>query len=201
MTDPHDNPYASPSLESSTIPASEVSEDAVWIRQKYIGVETTIRAIGGLLFVACLPPAVVALGGIRDALGYGDIQHSNLTNVIILFTSIALLAIGLFMLAIGLRRFHPLARIPGAVTMAVMLAATLFLGWRWWFFTGTIAAVEIYVFYILIGKQGQFIFSKEYVTVRRHTPHIKYRASGLASLMLIVVFVLLAIGMFVPAIP
>lgn len=200
MTDPQDNPYASPSIDSSAVPASTVSEDAVWIRQKNIGAETTIRAIGGLLFVASLPPALMALGGILDASRRDGILHSRQTSLIILLFSIAI-ATGLFMLAIGLRRFQPWARIPGAVTMAMMLAATLYLGWRWWFFTGTIAAVEIYVFYLLICKQGLFLFSQEYAAVRSQTPHIKYRASGLASLMLIVVFVLLAIGMFVPAIP
>jgi hypothetical protein len=53
-----------------------------------------------------------------------------------------------------------------------------------------------YILYLVFSQKGKTVFSDEYQAVIQQTPHIKYRTSIIIWILLGLVALLLAIGLF-----
>jgi hypothetical protein len=161
------NPYA-PTLE--TAPA--LDDDSV--RRCYLDHESAIKLIGNLYLFFAFTFVTVGLYELfilttnPVALGPGS------GSMVIVITSV-FLSIGLLLgwSGYGLRRFRRWARIT-----SVGLATIGLLGIP----VGTVIAG--YFLYLLLSKNGQFVFSDDYQGVIARTPHIKQKVSAVVWLVL-----------------
>jgi hypothetical protein len=167
------NPFEVTLLEH---PASVAAEgDFEYIRQKYLGHETSVRSLAlifGLLGV------FVSLWLLAVFIGFlaNGVQYRQFPDAVefLIFVIIGGLATFLFAVASGLRRLKPWSRIAGAV---ISFFGLLF------FPIGTIA--NGYFLYLLLSKKGSMVFSDHYQNVISATPGMKYKTSRAAWIVLV----------------
>jgi len=133
------------------------------IRKAHINHEASVRSIGALYFLGGLG---MLMSGIISLFA-GDVL---LVVVAVLFVTIGA---GLLWLAWGLHKLRRWARIPTGIVSGLGLLG---------FPLGTI--INGYILYLVFSQKGATVFSEEYKQVIAETPHIKYRTSIVAWIVL-----------------
>jgi hypothetical protein len=163
--EPAFNPYAAPQSNLTNTAPTEVEV----ARRLLLKHEASVKSIGSLYL---LGGAVILFSG-----------FASLTLPISEWYIPAIL-IGLgcleIWLALGLRRLKRAVRIPTMILSGLGLIG---------FPIGTI--ISAYILYLLGSQKGVQVFSDEYAQVIAATPHIKYRSSILAVILIIIFAVLI----------
>jgi hypothetical protein len=207
--DPVDNPYAAPEAPIGEAPAGPADDlaEAEAIRRRYLGHETNVRSLGSLHYVG----AVVMLLGVAilgaSFVSWGTTGRGGRGAAAVMAVY---LVMGLLNLALGvcLRRLRPWARWVEVALVSLSLlfslgtlivalvqsggpeaGSVLLAGSISW-------AIPLYILTLLLSAKGSMVFSPEYAEVVARTPHVKYRTSVLAwvILLLFVVAILALIG-------
>ena len=145
------------------------------IRKEHIKHEASVTSIGILYF---LGGAGLTLMGIFGMFAGG--AEAILGSAVLL-----VLGIGQFWVGTGLRRLKKWARVPTGILSGLGLLA---------FPIGTL--INAYVLYLIFCQKGKMVFSDEYRAVIEQTPHIKYRTSIIVWIVLGLLLLLIAIGIF-----
>lgn len=160
------------------------------IRRQHLGTEASIQSVGLLYWIGAV--LLIVYGFIAIAGGLTLATRSPLRigasefAIIIIIASVALCFGGMQAYAAqSLRKLNPKGK-----GLAILLTCFGLLG----FPVGTL--ISGYILYLLLSEKGQFVFSPEYRAIIDATPHIRYKTSLLAWMVLIV-FVLLILGMVV----
>lgn len=167
--------------------------DAVAIRKRYLSHEASIKSIGLLYWLGGIVGLILAplylIGAITvmtSADAASGAQGSNTFAGIVmvgLAVMIAAFAVGQIIVAIGIRKLKPWARIATAVLSGIGLLG---------FPLGTI--ISAYFMYLVLSKKGQYVFSPEYQSVIAATPQIRYRTSIVVWILLGLLVALLILG-------
>ncbi len=179
-----ENPFASPLTVG--IPAGYESEnvtDAEKIRKAHHTHELSIKSIGFLDYLAAGFCGLMFLSigvGLTSYVGRGiPLTWSDL----LLFGFAAIFGAILFWVGFGLRRLKHSVRIPAIILSVIGLLL---------FPIGTL--INIYFLYLLYSKKGAMVFSPEYHKVIRQTPHMKYRTSATAWIVLAILVLVVSGG-------
>lgn len=167
-----ENPYQAPQdLSNSGIPVISSAEE---IRRAHIKHEASVKSIGLLYYLGGFFLIIAMIASLRNAFS-GATQ-----GILAILIPIALVAIGIFQIitAFHLRKLRPWSRIAAIVLSAIGLIG---------FPIGTI--INAYFLYLLLAKKGAFIFSPEYNEVIAATPHVKYKTSVVAWIVLAIVVI------------
>jgi hypothetical protein len=177
------NPYAPPRAHVADIDSA--STDAERIRKEHIKREASIRSVGVLYYIG---GGFMVLAGIGLLVSFNLMPEAPERSFLIIMAPIYL-GLGALSIAVGrgLRTLQPWAR-----TVCLILSFLGLLG----FPVGTL--VNAYILYLLISAQGKRVFEDDYRGIVAATPHIKYRTSIVAWVILgvlllaIVAFIVLA---------
>jgi hypothetical protein len=194
MTDP--TPFPSPTVGNPYAPPQDMSPatvmgDAEQIRQAHLSHEASVKSIGLLYMLGAIilvPVGIVMFGAafLGDSLSFDGMESRVVTAVVgLIYVGIGLLQ---GFTALGLRSFQPWARIASIVLSAIGLLGVPI---------GTL--ISIYFLYLLLCKKGQYLFTPEYRQIIASTPHMKYRTS-LAAWILLGLVILLIIVLIIAAI-
>jgi hypothetical protein len=134
------------------------SSDSEQVRKVHIKHETVVKSVAILYF---LTAAILLFG----TFGGFSAKYSLTGAAAVL---VVVLAACFVIAGLGLRKLYPWARI---VSIVLSCLGLLLCG------IGT--AINAYVLYALLGKEGEIIFSPEYRRVIAETPHVRYRISAL----------------------
>lgn len=167
-----DNPYAAPKTEAENLIVTTPEED---IRQFHFSTESSIKSIGVLFYLSCFG---FLLGAIVTLLN----TFSGEPVAFVLFVIFAALTALSGFTGHGLRTFKPWAKIVATIYSIIGLLG---------FPLGTI--LNIYFLCLYWGKKGRMIFTPEYQNIIDATPHLRYRTSKAAWIVLLI-FVLLLVG-------
>lgn len=180
--DPHENPYAAKPVEQKAV------SDVESIRRQHLSHEASIKSMGLLFMLAGVVALLVGL--VYFVLIVSSFLLPNQardTETLALLAVIATVAaaIGIFQLvvAIGLRKLAPWAKIP-----AVALAGIGLLG----FPLGTL--INGYFIYLLLCQKGSTVFSEDYRSIIAQTPHIKYKTSIIVWIFVGLLLALMTVG-------
>ncbi|MCA9084403.1 MAG: hypothetical protein KDA81_10125 [Planctomycetaceae bacterium] len=167
------NPYRAP--DSMGEPAEAGETEAERIRRQYLSHEASVKSIGSLFL----------LGGLMMVLGIGAAVFASARPAADLILLVALGTLGLVqcIVAVGLSRLKPWARIVGAFFCGLGML---------WIPIGTL--INLYFLYLLLGKKGKYIFSPEYRTIIDQTPHVRYRTSIIVWIFVLILVVTLLMG-------
>lgn len=172
------NPYA-----PGIVQKKRVLSDAEQLRQKFLSHEASVKSIG-ILFI---------IGGLFFLAGASSL-HSELSAMpsfkntlipILAFGFTIIIAIGLLVVAFGLRQLSGWSQIPAVVFAGIGLLS---------FPLGT--AVNSYVLYLLLSQKGNMVFSSEYKEVVAQTPHMKHRTSAGVLLFIVLLIALVLVVAF-----
>ena len=146
--------------------------DVEAIRRQHLTHEASVQSIGLLYYLGML--GLVAAGLASTVAPAETSRSENLITgaFLIIFAGIYL------MVGRWLRRLDSKGRTPATILAAIGLLA---------FPIGTI--INAYILYLLQSKKGAMVFSAEYRDVIAATPHIKYKTSVAAWILLIVIVV------------
>jgi len=158
------NPYSAP-----TAVIADVGVDAEMeaIRREHISIEASLRSVGLLYYLGTIGFIVSGIVTFAGLFGFGTIS--------------LVLGVAMGVVGYGLRTLQPWVRIP-----AIILAVLGLLG----FPIGTL--INGYVLYLLLCTKGRFVFTPEYESIRKATPHVRYRTSIIVWI--VVGFLVLAIA-------
>jgi len=167
------NPYTAPLVAPET-PDPFLQGDTR-IRQQFIGVESNVRSIGGLLILGGLILAIV--------FGFFSVYHffgGDNVNLALaaLFGFLALLGVGQLIVGIGVGRFRARHRF-SAIGFCVL--------WLLFIPVGTIIAGAC--LWYLVRPAAKYIFTPEYRGVIQRTPQDHFQTSALSWGILITVMV------------
>jgi len=172
------NPYASPlTTDLAAPPSAEVT--AEMIRRKHLSHEASVRSVGFLYY---LGGGFLVLAGM--GLVVGSIADPK-AGVALAFLGVFYFVMGSASLAIGwgLRGLQPWVRIPVGIFSGIGLLG---------FPLGTL--INGYILYLVFSSKGTMVFSPEYQEIIYQTPHIKYRSSLLALVLLAILIVIIVGG-------
>jgi hypothetical protein len=182
------NPYAPPitDLPGPMNGGDAAHIDAELARRKHLNHEASIRSIGLLYYLSAAGAVVSVVTGISGLVGV-EMNPEAFGYVVgyLLFPTI--LAVGVIILGRGLRRLKRWVRIPTCILQGFGLFA---------FPVGTLISVSI--FYLILSKKGQMVFSEEYRQIMDQTPHIKYRTSIIVWLFLGLIVLGIAAAVLIP---
>lgn len=173
------NPYAAPLFVPETI--DPFQQDDMRIRQQFIGCESNLRSIGGVLILGGLILAIVF--GIFSVIHFSNGDRTDFP-LATLFGVLALLGIVQLIVGIGVGRFRTRHRI-GAIIFCVL--------WLLFFPFGTFVSGAC--LWYLVRPAAKYIFTPEYRDVIQRTPNLNFQTSAVSFGMLIVL--LLAFAAFV----
>lgn len=181
------NPYA----VTATDITPTLGGDAESIRRRYIGHEASVKSVGTFSFLVSVflgfMASVYGWGG-ANILFSGDPEEQMMLVTALVLTIVCACAAALYCFAAsGLWRLKPWSRL-----LATMLACFGLLLVP----IGTI--LNGYCLYVLLCERANVIFSEAYQDVIAQTPHIKYRTSTLAWIVL-GIFILLVLVAIVAA--
>jgi hypothetical protein len=145
------------------------------IRREHIKHEASVKSIGTLYFLGAI--AVLLMAAVSVLAGTAA--------SIIMGILLVALAGGQVFVAFGLNKLKRWARIPTGVISGLGLLA---------FPLGTV--INGYILYLIFSRKGTMVFSDEYQQVIAETPHIKYRTSIVVWIVLGLVLLLIAMGLF-----
>jgi len=170
------NPYA-----PGIVQKKPVLSDVEQLRQKCLGHEASVKSIGILFIIGGL----FCLAGGSSLYSAMSVMPSFSNTLIPILASgfIIVIAIGLLVVAFGLRKLSGWSQIPAALFAGIGLFS---------FPLGTV--VNFYVLYLLLSQKGRMVFSPEYKEVIAQTPHMKYKTSA-GVLLFIILLIVLALVM------
>jgi len=145
------------------------------IRKEHIKHEASVTSIGILYYIGGGAMTVVGIFGM-----FAGGAEAILTSAFLL-----VLGIGQFWVGTGLRRLKKWARVSTGILSGLGLLA---------FPVGTL--INAYILYLIFSAKGKMVFSDEYRAVIEQTPHIKYRTSILAWIVLGLLLLIIAFGIF-----
>lgn len=145
------------------------------IRKEHIKHEASVTSIGILYYLGGTAMTVLGLFGMFAGGG-----EAIITSAVMLA-----LGIGQFWVGTGLRRLKKWARIPTGILSGIGLLA---------FPIGTL--INAYILYLIFSRKGKMVFSDDYRAVIEQTPHIKYRTSILVWIVLGLLLLIIAFGIF-----
>lgn len=175
-TNPFQAPKADDASSGTTSAVNRPWSEAERMRARNLHHEASIKSIGPLFVVGTV---LVTIGGVFW--GLPGPQHFG--GPFEVATFYCLLGMLLCWVAIGLRRLTRASRIGAGVLSAIGLIAFPF---------GTV--INGYILYLLFSAKGALIFSDEYKRVIDATPHIRYRSTVVARLILGIFFVVVVLG-------
>ncbi|MBC7967823.1 MAG: hypothetical protein H7Z17_18075 [Fuerstia sp.] len=168
------NPYAAPLVGTET--ADPFQQDDTRIRQQFIGCESNVRSIGGLMF----------LGGLILAFVFGFLSVNYFSGgayaadpaLAAFFGMLAL--VGVVQLIVGIRvgSFRPRPRI-GAIIFCAL--------WLMFIPVGTIIGGAC--LWYLLRPAARYVFTPEYRDVIKRTPHVHFQTSAVSWGILITVLI------------
>ena len=165
------NPYAAPLVAPE--PPDPFQQDDMRIRQQFIGCESNVRSIGG----------VMILGGLSLALVFGflSVMYFPLGNYVdnalaALFGVLALLGVAQLMVGIRVGSFRQRPRI-GAIIFCAL--------WLLFFPVGTIIGGAC--LWYLLRPAAKYVFTPEYRDVIQRTPQVHFQTSAVSWGILITV--------------
>lgn len=184
-----ENPFASPRVTDDLIAeAIADASEAEQIRRLHISHETSMRSIGILYYLGML---MVALAGIANLpILVVDLKTSSppaRVGILIGAAMCWMLLLGVqFFIARGLRKLDPRVKVPLTVCSVIGLVQIP---------CGTF--LNVYVLYLIWSRKGTMVFSPEYKLVIRDTPHVRYKTSTAAWIVLAVFLFLVGLGIVV----
>jgi hypothetical protein len=164
------NPYAPPQARVDDVSGADPAAEA--IRREHIQHETSVRSIGLLYY---LGGTVMVLGGIAVLVGATLAQPPGNAVVAVVVGSILYLGLGVLSLFVarGVRQLRDWARTTTIVLSFIGLLA---------FPVGTL--INGYILYLLFSAKGKRVFAPDYAAIVAATPHITYRTSLAAWIVL-----------------
>jgi hypothetical protein len=165
MQPPMDNPYEAPQSE---IHAPEGGE-AELIRTAHISHEASVKSIGTLMI----------LGGFLT--GFGMVSVLAIGRISSEFLVVLAISGGLFGVGFSVRRLNPVGRILAGILCGLGLLA---------FPIGTI--INGYFIYLLFSPKGTMVFSESYKEIIVATPHVRYRTSLAARIVIALLILIFA---------
>jgi hypothetical protein len=156
--------------------------DAEFIRRKHLSHEASIQSFGFLYllgaFFTIIYGAFMMVGG---AVALAQQNVGALELAILAVIGFMVFAMGCLQGYAGwcMRKLNPAGKIP-----AIIVACFGLLGIP----IGTL--ISIYLLYLLLSEKGRVVFSPEYRAVIEATPHVRYKTSIIAWVVLIL-FILL----------
>lgn len=184
------NPYQPTLGVSDGLPSGENRYEV--LRQRHLKQEASIRSIGTLYY---LNAGFFGITAVICLIGFAASAQNGRADPALLVVSVVIagLAAGIFVVARGLRQLKDVPRVFAILFSALGLLAFPF---------GTL--ISGYFLYLLCSANANIIFSDEYREAVRQTPHMKYKSSIVALILvalLIVVLVVGFIGVFVSFAP
>lgn len=171
------NPYAAPKAEVIT-----QNTEAEAIRRQHINHEASIKSVGCLygLVALALVIALIVVGA--------DLMEQSLSAVGVL----AGLAVLAGVVAAGLRNLRRWASILAALWSAILVVAGLLNLPR------SIIQLLIFAFilWLMVSPKGIFVTSARYRAIIAQTPHVKRRTSVVVSVLLVLILLIVASGIF-----
>ncbi|MFN0040899.1 MAG: hypothetical protein ACKVP2_15405 [Burkholderiales bacterium] len=170
------NPYAAPRAQVADM--SSASAEMENLRRQHLGHEASIKSIGLLYFlggVLTLVSGIVVLVTVSDERTDGIYAPWVFAMVLVIFSAATVLV------GSGMRALRGWAHKTGIGLAVLGLLA---------FPVGTL--INAYVLWLLLSKKGRFVFSPGYPELVRVTPHIRYRTSIVAWVL--IVFLMLFVG-------
>ena len=174
------NPYAAPQAQVADIsPASAEMEN---LRRQHLGHEASIKSVGLLYFLGGVLTSVsgiVILVMASDARTDEDYASSVFAMVLVIVGAATVLV------GSGMRSLRGWAHKSGIGLAVLGLLA---------FPVGTL--INAYVLWLLLSKKGRFVFAPGYAELVRVTPHVRYRPSIVAWILIAFVMLFVAWVMF-----
>ena len=170
------NPYATP---KAVVADAGAGLQAEAVRKEHIAREASVKAVGFLFILGGLLTLIAAaIGLLGPTAAAGDKGFVLAAGLGMGALSLAYLVSGW-----GLRRLRAWARVPG-----IVLAVMGLLG----FPIGTL--INAYILWLLLSRQGRMVLSADYAAVIEATPHIRYRTSIVAWVVLGLIVVLIVLA-------
>jgi len=167
--------------------------DAVAIRKRYLSHEASVKSIGllywlgGILGLILAPVYLIGAIALMTSADTPNGAPGSNTYMGIVMIGVALLvaafAVGQIIVAMGVRKLKPWARIATAVLSGIGLLG---------FPLGTL--ISAYFMYLVLSKKGQYVFSPEYQNVIAATPQIRYKTSIIIWILLGLLVALIIVG-------
>lgn len=154
------------------------TEEYQTIRLEHIKHEASLRSVGALYYLGVAGSVFVILSLFMGSASQQGIEASIL-GIGVFY---GVLGVALFFIGRGYRKLKSWVRIPGGIFAGIGLLG---------FPLGTL--INAYILYLLFSKKGKVVLSPEYQDVIAATPHIKYKTSRLA-LVIVVLIVIFVIG-------
>ncbi|GEM_PF-1478541 len=158
------NPYSAP-LSGPEF-SDPFQQDDTRIRQQFIDCEANVKTIAGLLMVGG-----IILVGPCSMIGFIYAANHGLAGHLLAVAFLLPAFLGIAQLVVGfqVRSFHPSARIWAIVFCSLWL---LFVP------IGTIFGSAC--LWYLARPAAKYVFTREYLDVIRHTPHVQFQTSALS---------------------
>ena len=183
--DDRDNPYRAPQAEIGYVPVEDASlSEAERIRRAHIGHEASLKSLGVLFFLGGLAALAWTVGLVSVTVANQRTLMGQTYLIVLLVIVVALIPLQ-FISAVGLMRLAPWSRAPAAIVSAISLLNVP---------CGTILGA--YFLYLLVSRKGALVLSREYREIIRQTPHVKYRTSKSAWIVLAILVAAL-VGLFI----
>lgn len=180
-----ENPYAPP---QTPLDAKTPDTEEEKVRKEYLYHEASIHSIG---YIYCIAGFITIIVGVCLVL-----KQFMRFDPYILCWGLGSIVIGNFQIfvGIGVVRLQQWSRLPAGTYGVLYLFLLLIVDPRLSLIAG--GAFTAYVIAIIFGEKGQMVFSEYYQQIIRETPHIKYRTSPIAWIMLFLVigFILFLMG-------
>lgn len=157
--------------EGKGLPPTHAEE----LRQAHISREASVKSIGLLYYLG--GAALTFLGVVMLCFFLGGKDQPGKLVEAVLFLSLAVLQ---FLGGTGIRRLRPWSRIPVGIVSGIGLLG---------FPIGTV--INAYVLYLVFSPKGAMLFTPDYHAAIAQTPHIRYRTSIVARVLLVVILLVI----------
>ncbi len=174
-----ENPYASPFADTSVDPTGVLAPAEVEeVRRRYLSREASIRSVGSLYYMSGTLMGFIVLAIVAGTLA-GGTMGLGLFEVLFLLFYLAMAVLS-FVLGAGLRRLDARVKIPVVILSVLGLL---------WVPIGTL--INGYILYLMLSSKSKVVLSPYYHEIIAQTPHIKYRTSLLAWIVLIILLLVI----------